>query len=254
MSILSNNDKFIIDISKESEHKLIHPRNVFNEVTKKMSWNEANAVVYKYFLEKYFVPKPPKKPDLVKQLKNLFPGKIYTYMYDPKYKDKLDYYDTRPIMLCIKTEFNTNTNNLLDFGINFNFVPLEVKNLMLNALWDTFKPKIEFNRKKMKKSEIMGQKPLFTEAYDYMELLDTIWEYLAKSAYRFALRNYIYKRMAFIKEIYYEDWGLIPFIMTKDVVGKELGHIFREYWAYKLQQDRQLKNGPKRQNNRKKLR
>jgi len=240
-------DQFILNIMRTSENEALHPKDVFNEIQNKMSWHEASQKVYKILFEKYFKPTPPKAPDLVRQLKGFFPGKIYTFMYDPKLRDVLQYFDERPIMLSIKTE-------PINLGINFNFIPLEMKTLMINTLWDTFSAVIEYNQTKINKKQVMQQKPLFLEGYDYMELLDVMWEYTQKSAYRFALRHYLYDRMAMPKEIAYSDWGLIPFIDSKDVVGKELSEIHRLYWAYKLQQSKEDYGHPKRKFNRPKLR
>lgn len=79
-----------------------------------------------------------------------------------------------------------------------------------------------------------GQKPLFTEAYDYMAILDHILETLGKTAYRFAIRNYITDRIEYDRVIEYQDYGKLSFIETQDVVGVPLPEIYNQYWAYKL--------------------
>jgi len=247
MGIVSKTDQFISNLIKTSENEALSPKEVFNEITNKMSWHEASQKVYKFFLEKYFKPVPPKAPDLVKQLKGLFPGKIYTFIYDPKYRDILEYFDERPIMLSIK-------NDPINLGINFNFIPLEIKILMIDKLWDKFSDIIKYNQTKINKKQVMQQKPLFFESYDYMKLLDLIWEYTQKTAYRFAIRRYLYDRITMPKEIAYSDWGLIPFINSKDIVGLELSEIYRLYWAYKLQSDKEGYGRKPRKSNKPKLR
>ena len=68
----------------------------------------AGQAAYKYFTHKYFRPIPNETSEPIKRMQMLIPGRFYTYKYDPLYKDKLDFYDTRPIMLCIKTYIHPN--------------------------------------------------------------------------------------------------------------------------------------------------
>lgn len=247
-----NNEEYIIKLSKISKSELIHPKEIYHDISKKMGWIDSERTVYKYFLEKYFRPKHTKQSKTISQLKDLIPGKIYTYDYDPKYKDRMAYYDGRPIMLCLKTK-NEDINNLL-LGLNFNFIPREVKHFMISSLWDTYSRLIEFNQTKIDKNQSKQQKQIFTQSYDYMQVLDNIWEYFQKTDYKFALRSYMYDRMSNIKEIEYSDWGFIPIITSKDMTGLELPLIFRDYWAEKLQNSREIPGGPKRKHNKKRLR
>ena len=253
MALIQGLETYILNVAKNASEKAIPPKTVFRDIIKKMGWTDSTRTVYKYFLEKYFIPKPPEQHNLIAQLKGFFPGKIYTFMYDPQDKDILDYYDERPVMLSIKSYVCENTGNHIEFGLNLNLLPLEIKTLIINATWNVYTDIINYNIKKIENKQVMQQKPLFTYNYDVIELLDIIWEFTLKSAYRFALRSYIYDRMNFAKEIEYNDWSLVSFIQTKDLCGITYEDLIKEYWGYKLQQSRQLKNGPKRIYNRKKL-
>jgi hypothetical protein len=55
-------------------------------------------------------------------------GKLYTYLYNPKTKDKLPYYDIVPLVIPIQY-----TNNGF-YGLNFHYLSLKERNKLLNII------------------------------------------------------------------------------------------------------------------------
>ena len=74
-------------------------------------------------------------------------GKMYTYLYNPKTKDKLPYYDTYP--LIIPVQFSKDGF----YGLNFHYLSLIERNKLLNLILpfsektnDTKKVKISYGK------------------------------------------------------------------------------------------------------------
>jgi hypothetical protein len=61
----------------------------------------------------------PKKPKI---------GNMYTYLYDPKTKDKLPYYDIVPLVIPVQY-----TDNGF-YGLNFHYLSLQERNKLLNII------------------------------------------------------------------------------------------------------------------------
>lgn len=61
---------------------------------------------------------------------SVLPGNMYMYMYDPKHKDTLPFYDRFPLIFPIhiaKDRF---------WGINIHYLPLPMRAMLLDALYD----------------------------------------------------------------------------------------------------------------------
>lgn len=65
-----------------------------------------------------------------RKINNVQMGQMYFFMYDPKLKDKLPYYDTFP---CI-FPFNTTDNGFL--GINMHYLPLVYRAKLMDNLYN----------------------------------------------------------------------------------------------------------------------
>jgi hypothetical protein len=196
----------------------------------------AQKHVYEFFTEKYFkASNNSANVAIVKKLPFFVPGRIYTYKYDPKYKDVLAWYDERPLMLSIRHFKAESTGNLIETGINLNFIPPQMRVLILQSLYNVYHPIMEANNMLDNKKRSGKQRALFTESYDYMGVLDWIFDMVSKTAYRFAIRNYIKQRVYYPKAISYSDFGKCALLLTKDTVGASLDDIFKEYWDYKIQ-------------------
>ena len=68
-------------------------------------------------------------------------GQLYTYLYNPKTKDKLPYYDIVPLVIPVQY-----TNNGF-YGLNFHYLSLPERNKLLNIILP-FSQKSETSKKK----------------------------------------------------------------------------------------------------------
>ena len=55
-------------------------------------------------------------------------GHLYTYLYDPKTKDKLPYYDIVPLVIPVQYTENG------FYGLNFHYLSLQERNKLLNII------------------------------------------------------------------------------------------------------------------------
>lgn len=187
------------------------------------------------FASKYFSPYP--QEGVREQLlayQHLLSGKMYTFMYSPMYTDKLAFYDTRPIIISLKSYTAKSTQNKIELGLNINFIPPEMRMIVLSRLYETYRVILNENRQQLENLNYLDQRPLFIDTYDFMLTLDYLWESVGNTGYKFALRNYIFDRMSDIKAIDYDDWGKSIFIDSQQTAGASIGEIYHKYWQYKL--------------------
>jgi len=193
---------------------------------------------YKLFLEKYQMGKPDPDGFKLNERKlfkhgssNFFiPGKIYTFKYDPLYKDRLDYYDTRPIILCHDTYRAPGTKNDIIVGVNLNFLPEKIKAGTLQVFYEQFKHDIEKGENAASRKSIYIATRLINQLKKW---LSTIKIFESKNIhYGFSYRQYIRSRIKMSSLVEYDDWNLIPFIKAQDIMGKSLTEIYNEYYSY----------------------
>lgn len=85
-------------------------------------------------------------------------GGLYTFMYDPKYKDELPYYDASPLVI----PFTEENDSFLAF--NLHYLPLNLRARVMDHLftinnmkgWDSYK-----NARRYELFSEMGRNPLF---------------------------------------------------------------------------------------------
>ena len=156
------------------------------------------------------------------------PGRIYTFQYDPISKDVLSFYDKRPIIMVHDVYTNPTSKNELVLGINLNFLPEKIRVAVLQFYFEKFKTEIN-------KSEQMHWDDKFyaTSSNVVRFLKDWLLQlkiFQSKSiSFSFAYRQYIIKRIDSATLIEDDDWGMIPFIQPKDIMGKGLAVIYDEY-------------------------
>lgn len=82
------------------------------------------------------------KLEIGKYAKQLIPGKLYLFLYDPKHKDTLPVYDTVPLVLVTSVDGSKSFR-----GINFHHLPREVRAMIFAELYKiTSKTKITGSR------------------------------------------------------------------------------------------------------------
>lgn len=80
------------------------------------------------------------------------PGKFYLYKYDPKYKDVLPIYDALPLVLI------TSITEKGWYGINFHYLPPDVRVGILDLLFKTISDKTKSDKIKLKINWVIAQR------------------------------------------------------------------------------------------------
>jgi hypothetical protein len=165
-----------------------------------------------------------------KSIKQFIPGKIYTFRYDPVYKEILDFYDRRPIILCCGEWVAEGTGNRIVTGINLNFLPEIARVNTLEYYYNSVKGDLDQAYKiTSETNQVTFIKRAIIVLQDIIKAFN-IFNKAGKIGYQFAMRNYIVgQNMSQNVIVEYDDWEWIPFIQTKDIVGKSLSEIYKEY-------------------------
>lgn len=162
----------------------------------------------------------------------LIPGKIYTFAYDPKYKDKLSFYDNRPINFILGHQEPAEGKIPNAFGINLSFIPPKIRSAILDEIRRVFGTMIiQPNEEAIRKGKISSIRKMPID-YDLVKMM------LAKSGFEFALRSYIYDRMKTPPQIIdYHEWWRTALFASKYI--KKM-NILSIYYSYKRQIDKEV--------------
>ena len=69
--------------------------------------------------------------DRSRLVSSIDPGSMYMFMYDPKWKDELPFYDKFPLIFPISVQSGG------FMGINLHYLPLQLRAKLMDALYDT---------------------------------------------------------------------------------------------------------------------
>lgn len=166
--------------------------------------------------------------EITPKSKVVMPGKIYTFQYDPKSKDVLSFYDTRPIIL-LQNVWKPETENILISGINLTFLPPMVRVSLLESYYQSFKRQIERDESDLWKNELRYVKSVIEFFTNWLKTKQ-LFEGSDGVHLDFAFRNYITKRMNNLKIVSYNDWEIIPHLRSEFLVGNTLGTIYNKYY------------------------
>lgn len=160
------------------------------------------------------------KPPLIKPVRNteLYSGHIYTYMYDPKWKDILDFYDTNPLAL-IYNKWKANNGNVLYSGINLHFLPPDAKLALIDAYWKWF-------------YRFSGERVVRFLPFTYTDFFKIILKKIKRIDYGFALRSYIINRVTNGVKVSLDDWGKIPLTTPNFIHKASIQEIYMKYYGY----------------------
>jgi hypothetical protein len=164
------------------------------------------------------------KPHEPKLKKMLQVGKIYSFMYDAKYKDELEFWNFIPSStLCIGHTKGEN-NKMNAMCINTSYIPPQIRMLVMDKIVKVFnRMTIEPNMKRFEKNQFRSQieLPLF---YDVCKKI------LQNSGFEFAIRSYIYTRMKTQPLIItYEDWWRVATLTNRYILKKNIRAIYALY-------------------------
>ena len=193
---------------------------------------------YKEFIEKYHMNRPDPDGSKLNERKLLksgskkffIPGKIYTFKYDPLYKNRLDYYDTRPIILCHETYRAEGTKNDIVVGVNFNFLPEKIKVGALQIFYEQFRKDIEAGEQAASRNSVFVSSRMIAFLRDWLATIKIFSN--SNIHYDYAYRQYIRSRIKLESLVEYDDWNYIPFIEAEHIMGKPLAQIYKEYLEY----------------------
>jgi hypothetical protein len=167
--------------------------------------------------------------DAILGLGKFIPGKIYTYEYDPLYKDVLSYYDKRPIILVNEVYKAKNGNDIVR-GINLNFLPEEIRVATLQQFFKTFEGEITKSEEAAFKGTIFqGVGKIISFFRDWVQVL-SMFGSSAGVGYQFAYRSYIIDRIKNLRYVEYQHWEMIPFLNPEEITGAGVSQIYLEYW------------------------
>lgn len=165
---------------------------------------------------------------LANKVKFFIPGRIYTYAYDPIYKDLLCYYDKRPLVL-VHGQFISSKGRAIVQGVNLNFLPEVARVQALEIFFKNFTQDIASAEKAIDRGQLGVFKNVWKVLTDWMSTIK-IFEVQGDICYRYAYRNYALDRIKQPVLIELEDWStLIPYIQPKEFNGKSPQEIYSDY-------------------------
>ena len=142
------------------------------------------------------------------------PGKIYVFRYNPKYATELLWYDANPVVLALDPDGNN------DVGINLNLLPSDVKERLLDRIYDAYESEIKRESVGGKKNDARRQNQLslrWEEAKDFLAI------------YKFAIRQYIPGRKIGQAVVSYENWAKIVLCDFADLNGTTYAQLVNEF-------------------------
>jgi len=213
---------------------------------------------FQFFNEKYF-----KNPYVdngfldtfergdVKKLRFFLPGRIYTWKYDPLYKDYLDYYDARPMVLVHSQYIAETTGNMIVQGLNLNLLPELQRVQTMQIFYDIYKDEIKGAEQKINEGMIGQLKNAWKFLTDWYFTVK-IFNQQGKIGYQWAYRNYIISRITQPVIIEMDDWQMIPYFIPKEFQGKPPAAIWKEYIQVKGLLNKKVPDKTKSANQKKK--
>ncbi len=146
------------------------------------------------FIKDKLTMHPKNRPILV--------GTMVTFRYlDPKYKDKLDYYDSFPLVIILGYAEGVNKQQL-EMGLNLHYFPPDIRYKVLDTIYKMYERIYDKARRE-------GVAKAFNINYK------TIMAGLKKYKPEFALRSYIPSRRSKTFEIPVNHWESAIFIEPK---------------------------------------
>lgn len=166
-------------------------------------------------------------------------GKAYSFTYDAKYKDKLDFWDVLPhLMICIGHVEKAKGGGYNSLGINFSYIPPQVRLKVLDKIVKTFNSIIDSNRHRIERYQVnsLSELPIHYKVAK---------EILKGSGFEFAIRSYIYTRIQTKPRIItYDDWWRVATFPSKYVKKMTIRQI---YYLYKRNVKEDYRIGQKEQ-------
>ena len=142
------------------------------------------------------------------------PGKVYVFRYNPKYANELPWYDANPVVLALDPDGSN------DVGINLNLLPSNVKERLLDRVYNAFESEI-------KRESVGGRKNDARRQNQLSISWEGAKEFLAN--YKFAIRQYIPNRKNSQAVVSYENWAKIVLCDFADLNGTTYIQLVNEF-------------------------
>lgn len=142
------------------------------------------------------------------------PGKVYVFRYNPKYANELSWYDANPVVLALDPDGSN------DVGINLNLLPSDVKERLLDRVYNAFESEIKRESVGGKKNDARRQNQLSISWEGAKEFL---------ANYKFAIRQYIPNRKNSQSVVSYENWAKIVLCDFADLNGTTYVQLVNEF-------------------------
>jgi len=141
-------------------------------------------------------PNKVMKSDPSQNVSRVIPGNLYMFLYDPKHKDTLPYYDMFPLVFPFKAESDGFT------GINLHYLPYQMRIMLLQRLLDFA------NNKKMNET---------TRLKYSWQMIDGVSRYkLAMPCVKRYLASHVKTNLRLIPA---NDWGTAMLLPVEQFVG-----------------------------------
>jgi hypothetical protein len=123
-------------------------------------------------------------------------GNMYMFIYNPKHKDTLPYYDRFPLIFPI----NKAKGGFL--GINMHYLPYQLRAKLMDALYD-----VASNDKFDESTKIKTSYGILSGASKYREFKPTIKHYLS---------DHVVSKLVYVNPV---EWDIALFLPTQQFVG-----------------------------------
>lgn len=139
-------------------------------------------------------------------------GRMLTFQYDPKTKDRLPYYDKFPLVFVIEV-----TNNSF-LGLNMHYLPPVLRARMMDGLWDYVPLREGEELEETDKLQMM-------QPYKTLQRVRKLRWY--KPCIKRYLNNHVQSRLV---TIYPEEWNMALFLpmATKTFIGASPNQVWRK--------------------------
>jgi hypothetical protein len=132
-------------------------------------------------------------------------GHMYMFLYDPKHKDTLPYYDRFPLIFPI----NRAKGGFL--GINMHYLPLQLRAKLMDALYDNVT-----NDRFDETTRLRASYNTLSAASKFKEFKPTVKHYLS---------NHVRSRLVYVNPT---EWDIALFLPTARFVGATQTQVWQE--------------------------
>lgn len=145
------------------------------------------------------------------------PGKLYMFVYaNPKTADILDWWDVHPLVLSLGNYTAEGTGNIVEMGVNLHHLPLQVRFLVITAVFNAFAKRYKGEMYRSNQSSV----PM-----NWQMVGGLVKPFGAD----FAFRSYLPQLRTGTIEFPYEEWSKAIFVPSFQYQKLQADQIFARY-------------------------